>query len=405
MNKIVVLGGAGVVGSYAARTLALEKIFQEIVIADYNLTKAKKKLDGLPGLSFVHVDVTDPQELSKALTGADIVLNCIGPFYKTVKQVLHQALDLGITYIDVCDDVDVTQEIFKLDALAKKLEITAIIGLGNSPGITNIFAKYAADNLLDQTEAINIYHAHGGEPEEGLGVIGHRFHCMSIPIPMYLDGKMQYVNFFEPSGLALRKKFNFPLIGECTVYPYPHPEQVTLPQYIQVQQVTNRGVVLPEEYYALTRELCRLGLNAREPLTINDGQKVSPYDFALHFIHQQREKILKETQFGEQRGCCTVEIKGQKQGKAVIYHFHIASQEKGLGEGTGIPAAMGVMLLAQGKIRKTGVLPPEACVDPEEFINLAPTLKVLQESGEDPGNNIFLEQINDQGEVKKIPFF
>ena len=62
--------------------------------------------------------------------------------------------------------------------------------MGASPGVTNLLGKLIADDFLDETDSIDIFHTHGGEPMEGEGVIGHRFHCMSIEIPMFLDGKL-----------------------------------------------------------------------------------------------------------------------------------------------------------------------------------------------------------------------
>ena len=92
--------------------------------------------------------------------------------------------------------------------------------MGSSPGATNLLAKFAADHLLDETDAIDIFHAHGGEPIEGEGVIGHRFHCMRIDIPMFLDGELRHVKFFKKDGRALRRTFDFPALGnDIKVYP------------------------------------------------------------------------------------------------------------------------------------------------------------------------------------------
>jgi len=60
--------------------------------------------------------------------------------------------------------------------------------MGSSPGVTNLLAGYAANELLDVCESIEMFHIHGGELNEGAGVIGHRFYCLSNDIPMFLDG-------------------------------------------------------------------------------------------------------------------------------------------------------------------------------------------------------------------------
>jgi len=404
MAKVIVLGGCGAVGSIAVKTLAKQDIISEVVIGDWNIEKAQKLAKELgPKVSAVKMNAEDDESIKTAVKGCDIVLNCVGPFYKTVKKILSTVLELGINYVDVCDDVDVTIDILNMDNQAKKAGIMAVIGMGNSPGISNLMGKFAAENLLDETDAIDIFHAHGGEAIEGEGVIGHRFHCMTIDVPMFLDGKLTYVKYFEPDGIALRQTFEFPILGKVPLYPYPHPEQITMPRYIKTKQVTNKGSVIPNEYYNLTRDLCGLGLASKEPLDVK-GVKVAPYDFAMAYIIKQRERILKETNFGKQRGCLSIVVKGKKGGKFREYRFHLASRSEALGEGTGIPAAMGVLLMQMGKIKTKGVLPPEGCINPLDLLELVPKVMKLdskKEGGESFGG-VIVQQIDENGKMTNI---
>ena len=404
MAKVIVLGGCGAVGSVAVKILAVQDMIAEVVIGDWNIEKAQKLAKDFGSkVSAVKVNAEDDESIKAAIKGCDIVLNCVGPFYKTVKKILSTVIELGINYVDICDDVDVTIDILNMDSQAKKAGISAVIGMGNSPGISNLMGKFAADNLLDETDSIDIFHAHGGEAIEGEGVIGHRFHCMTIDVPMFLDGKLTYVKYFGPDGIALRQKFEFPILGEVPLYPYPHPEQVTMPRYIKTRQVTNKGSVIPNEYYNLTRDLCGLGLASKEAIDVK-GVKVIPYDFAMAYIIKQRERILKETNFGKQRGCLSIVVKGKKGGKYREYRFHLASRSEALGEGTGIPAAMGVILMQQGKINAKGVLPPEGCINPNDLLELVPKVMKLdskKEGGESFGG-VIVQQIDENGKITNI---
>ncbi len=299
MSKVTVLGGCGAVGSIAVETLAGQDLFDEIVVGDLDLDKACRFISrlGSPKISAVYVNAFEPETIRQALAGTDVVLNCVGPFYSTVKPILKTVIEAGINYVDVCDDVDVTLEILAMDRQAKSSGVTALIGMGSSPGATNLLAKLAHDTLLDETDSIDIFHTHGGEAIEGEGVIGHRFHCMNIDIPMYLDGELRYVKYFKPDGIALRQTFDFPVVGNgIPIYPYPHPEQVTLPRYLKLNQVTNKGSVLPNEYYNLTRDLCGLGLSSTDAIDVK-GQAVKPYDFAVSYILKKRDEILQATGF------------------------------------------------------------------------------------------------------------
>ncbi len=405
MAKVIVLGGAGAVGSVAVKTLARHNEFSDVVIGDFNMSRAEllQSQIGSSKVSCTAFDAHDSTSIQQAIEGCDVVCNCVGPFYSTVTPILTASIEKKIPYVDVCDDVDVTLEIFKLDGTAKSAGVTALIGMGNSPGVTNIIAKLAATDLLDETDSIDIFHAHGGEKVEGEGVIAHRFHCMSIDIPMYLDGELKYVKYFEKDGIALRETFEFPVLGRVPLYPYPHPEQVTIPNYIKTKRVTNKGSVIPDAYYDLTRDLCGLGLGSRVPLTVN-GLEVIPYEFAVAYILRERERILKELDFGSQRGCCSVVVKGSKNGEFKEYRFHMASRSQALGEGTGIPAAMGAILMHRGKVEGKGVMPPEACVNPKDLLALMPEVMDLdknKEGGESFGGFI-IESVDKNGKVTKM---
>lgn len=403
--RVTVLGGCGAVGSVAVKTLVKHPEFSEVVIADYNLKKAKEMAAKLRGkqVSAIKFDALNRPSVEKAIKDSDIVVNCVGPFYNTVKPILNAVMKSRINYVDVCDDVDVTLDILDMTAKAQKAGITALIGMGSSPGVTNIIAKLVSEQFLSETDSVDIFHAHGGEPVEGEGVIGHRFHCMTIDIPMYLDGSLQYVQYFKENGIKLRQTFNFPVLGEVPIFPYPHPEQVTIPRYIKLNQVTNKGTVVPIEYYNLIGEMCRLGLAGKEPIKVK-GKDVVPYDFAVAYIIKQRERILKETNFGRQRGCVSVVVKGKKEGVYREYRFHMASQSQALGEGTGIPVAMAAILMHQGKISKKGILPPEAAVNPADFLGLLPQVMDMDKAKAGAGSfsGFLIEKVDENGNVSKV---
>jgi saccharopine dehydrogenase (NAD+, L-lysine-forming) len=403
MAKIIVLGGNGAVGSIAVKTLHKSNDFDQIVVGDYNYEGAKKLVNQInaPNITACFFDAHNPESIEKAIQGCDIVLNCVGPFYHTVKPILAAVMKQQIDYIDVCDDVDVTLEILDMDDEIRQKGRKVVLGMGNSPGITNILGKLASELLLDDTHSIDIFHTHGGEAFEGEGVIGHRFHCMTIDCPMFLDGELVYVKYFEPDGIALRQTFDFPVIGEVPIYPYPHPEQITLPRYIQLKQVTNKGSVIPNEYYNLTRDLCGLGFNCKTPIDVK-GQSIVPYDFAVAYILKERERMLKSAGLEKPRGCVSVVAKGLKDGEYKEYRFHLVSESEGLGEGTGIPAAVGAIMMNRGMIQKTGVMPPEACISAMDFLKTTGEVYDLSGQKSDSKGKVLLEMVDQNGAITPI---
>jgi len=97
-------------------------------------------------------------------------------------------------------------------------------------------------------------------------------------------------------------------------------------------------------------------------------------------------------------------VKGRKGGAYREYRFHMASRSQALGEGTGIPAAIGAILMQQGKIKPAGVSPPEACVDPLDFIGVLPTVMTLDRRREGGAafGGIIVEKVDEKGVVTKI---
>ena len=127
MAKVIVLGGCGAVGSVSVKTLAQNDTFSEVVIADFNTEKAEQMVSELgKKVSFIKVDATNSQSIRDAIEGCDVVLNCVGPFYSTVKTILETVIMSGINYVDVCDDPDVFLEILDMDDKAKEADMTAL---------------------------------------------------------------------------------------------------------------------------------------------------------------------------------------------------------------------------------------------------------------------------------------
>lgn len=412
MTKVIVLGGCGVVGSAAVKTFVETEIFSEIVIADINLAKAEEMAKKFGSkVSAVKFDAESNESIKSAIKGSDIVLNTVGPYYKFEKPILSAVIESGINYVDVCDDTGATYDALGLDEAAKKANITALIGMGSSPGVTNLLAGYAAKELLDECESIDMYHAHGGEPNEGPGVIGHRFYCLSHDVPMFLDGESKKIS--QQESVQYEEDIEFiNLPGKYHVYPYPHPEPITMPLFLKdrgLKRVTNKGTVLPEEYYQLTRSIQALGLDSRDPVEVN-GQKIVPYDFAVAYLIKRRDEILKETNFGEQRGCVKIVCKGKKKRtkEPRTYVFSLVSEGIGkgqaLGEGTGIPAAFGTMLIQKGKVKKKGVLPPEACINAMDFLQIMKETLSINENDETKKSPVIFESIDENGNVKRMEF-
>lgn len=401
MLRIAVLGGCGAVGSVAVRMLAASDVFSEIVVGDIDFEKAQRFVESLGSdkVTAVRFDASKRESIKEAIEGSQVVLNCVGPFYEFGPPILKAVIEAGMDYVDLCDDFDATEKVLKLDGEAKRKGVSALIGMGSSPGISNVLVRFCADALLDEIESVDIYHAHGGEKVEGTAVVKHRIHSMMIDIPMFLDGKFTTVRLFDESGKALEDEVDFPGLGRYRVYAYPHPETITLPRYLKItNRVTNLGTVLPPAYAELIKGMVRLGLTAETPLDVG-GQKVIPLEFAVSFILSQRKRLLEEAGIAEPMGCLKIVVAGKKGGEENTYVFSMSSRGRGMVEGTGIPAALGAMLMGLGKIELKGVFPPEVGVRPLDLLELAQ--KQVKIEGE-RGLPIRVQHIDRKGNVRQL---
>lgn len=373
MSKITVLGGCGGIGTWASRTVSSADFFDEVVVADFREDAARALADALGDkVTAAQVDANDVDSIKKLVAGSDIVLNCIGPYYRYGPPILQAVIESGIDYVDVCDDLDATERMLAMDGLAKEAGVSALIGIGNSPGLANVLVRFCAETLLDEATSVDIYHVHGGEPAEGGAVIKHRIHAMTSDIPLFIDGEFIKVRMLEESGQAYaEKEVEFKGVGTYPAYPYPHPETITLPKYLPgLKRVTNNGSVLPVSYFVLTMDMVRLGIATEEPIDVQ-GQQVVPLEFGVSFIISQRPRLLAEAGVTVQQGCLKVVVKGTRDGEPHTYIFSMFSTGAAAGEGTGIPGGIGAILMSQGKIDRKGVFPPEAAVVPTELIEIA----------------------------------
>ena len=373
-GTIVVLGGAGGVGRVAVEALTHIDDVAHVVVADLSRRAAAEVVADLGSekLEPAAVDVSDPASLAAVLEGAQVVLNCVGPFYRFGPPTLEAALRAGVGYVDICDDLDATQALLGMDDAAREAGVTALIGMGNSPGLANIFVRLCADELLDEVRTADICHIHGGEPSEGAAVLKHRIHAMVNDIPLFIDGEFISVRQLDPSGAEHVREIDFAGVGTYPAYPYPHPETITLPATIPtLERATNLGVVYPLSYFDMTRDLVRAGMSLEEPIDVG-GVEVAPIDVMVALLQHERPRLLEEDRVVGPGGCLRVDVGGIKDGEQHNYICSLTSAGSGAGEGTGIPAALGAALHLRGSLGEhPGVHPPEALVPVGEVLDLA----------------------------------
>ena len=370
--KILAIGGCGSMGRYAMRAAQNLSSIDKIVIADIDKESAESFAATLnQKVSAMQLDVNDGNALKKAMKDINIVVNTCGPYFKFAAPILKAAISSGCNYIDICDDWEPTIDMMQLDAEAKSAGISATIGLGASPGLTNLMALLAIRELDEVTTVYTGWDIDGISLDENAmqqsenAAMMHGVEQMTGQVKIFKDGIFKMVKPLQKvkvdyPGLAL---FNGNIFG--------HPEAVTFPYYFPKLK---NSINLAHGNYAgfitlkIIMNLVNLGLLSKIKAvnlftfieskgSVQTKQKnIDRPPVMYGFAHGLKNGIPASA------GVCMTSETGNSDIDEQIKNI-------GMGEITGIPLACGIKMLAENCINQTGVLAPEAGhIEPYKFI-------------------------------------
>jgi hypothetical protein len=143
--RVVVLGGYGYFGAAIARTLAASGGF-EVVVAGRDRARAEAAARSL-GVSHAALDATDRRlEAGLAASGAQLVINTVGPFQKRDPHVARAAIAAGSHYVDLADSRDFVSAVTALDAQARARDVLVVSGASSVPALAAaVVDRYLAE--------------------------------------------------------------------------------------------------------------------------------------------------------------------------------------------------------------------------------------------------------------------
>jgi saccharopine dehydrogenase (NAD+, L-lysine-forming) len=370
--RIVVLGGAGIIGKAIVRDLADDREVKELVIADLDLEGAKKVAASLnrSGVTAVKADVTDAAALVNLLRGAGAVVNSVQYYFNL--PVMKACLEAKVPYIDLGGLFHTTRKQLELHEDYKRAGLVAVLGLGSCPGIANVQARAIADRL-DTVESIHIFN--GATPDQGDSLawaysIQTIFDEITQPPMVFREGRFQET---APLGEEELYRFQQP-IGVSKVHLSLHSEVATLPLSYAAKGIKDCFFKISffgysEKALRQLQFLADLGLASADPVEVR-GVKVKPLDVLLQVL--KRAPQIERTKSLGFKDIVT-EVRGTKNGKPVAGKAETTCwphKTWGISGGTVLvasPPAIVARWLAQGKIKQTGVLAPEQAVDAAAF--------------------------------------
>jgi lysine 6-dehydrogenase len=358
--KILVLG-SGIIGSGVVRQL-VKYSDAEVVNADIDAGKAEALVEkfGANRVKAYKLDIDDHANFVKFIkqVNPDVVASTIGPFYRNAGKVYRACIEAGKDCCDVCDDIDGIKQAIALDAEAKKAGRLIISGLGDSPGLTNIIAKFCADQL-DSVDDINVLWA-APLSEVGLAQYFHGIHCFAFP-HQYVNGKL-----VDLEG-KITVEFGEPL-GKVELLYCDHPEPFTLPLYIKgVKNVLCAGAAWPEVPGLSMSAIAGFKDQLMQPINVR-GADVTPIEVFSHMAYQRVQdqmKIWKADGTPYNFGGTIIEVMGLKNGKKTKYIF------SGVGKSmTTTPRTLASVskMVAAGQVKVKGAYAAEGCISPLDFM-------------------------------------
>lgn len=363
--RIAALGGCGGMGRYAVRTAITYDFVDQVLVADKDLDRAAAFAEEIgPKAQAIALDAADDASLDRVISGCDAVLNTVGPFFEFGVPILRAAIRNAAHYFDINDDWEPTIAMLELGPDAESAGVTAVIGLGASPGVSNLLAIKAMEGMdtvdtvttgwgigHDAKAAANASEGDHGGPSAALL---HWLHQCSGTIRVMREGRLTDVAPLE------ERTIDYPGLGIGRAWSVGHPEAVTLPRIREMRESVNVMVGSPAVIEVL-RGLARR-IDDGE-LTVHDAAVImSTGAFPdVEVDESPLDKVYLPAMFAHAAG--SRDGKQVRQGAVVL-----ALPPTGMGGATGVPLACGLAELAAGRLEKRGVFAPEEVIDPSSYL-------------------------------------
>jgi saccharopine dehydrogenase (NAD+, L-lysine-forming) len=376
MGKVLIIGAGGVGGVVAHKCAQMPEVFEEIWLASRTLSKCDaiaRQIDR--PIHTAQVDADDVTQMVALIhrVKPDLVMNLALPYQDL--PIMDACLETGVDYLDTANYEPPDEARFEYkwqwayhDRFKEK-GIMALLGCGFDPGVTNIFAAYAQQELFDRIRTIDILDCNAGSH-------GHAFATNFNP-EINIREITQKGKFWENGEwreiepMSVSQEFDFPEIGPRRAYLLYHEEEESLVKHIPDLECIRFWMTFGEEYLTHLRVLQNVGMTRIDPVDYN-GTPVVPLQFLKKLLPDPSSLAANYTG----KTCIGNLIEGEKDGKPrriFIYNVcdHAESyrevQAQAISYTTGVPAMTGAMMMLTGKWRGKGVFNVEQ-FDPNPFL-------------------------------------
>ena len=358
----VVIGANGIQGRIVSRSL-LENGWSVLLAAndDYRM----EKLIEHPKADFALIDLRRMDRVKRVVkkSGAGVIVNCAVDVFNL--GVTKMALELGKHYVDLGSEKDMLYAQLALDKDFKEKDLTAITGMGSTPGITNVMLRYVR-HKFDTIETVHVgFSWNSNQPAFvtpfSIDAIAYEF---SDKAKMLENGK-----FVERHPTECTTGYYYRAIGKQKTQYTKHIEHHTYYEYLKDIGIKNVSVFssFPPHSYTALKTLLDLGFMTKEPIQI-DGATVKPLDFTTEVLR----RIPVPEGYTEKENLW-LKVFGRKAGQRKAVEMDVVAgtlpgwEEATCNIDTGFPVAITAEMILEGKIPEKGMFAPEFVMPPEPF--------------------------------------
>ena len=400
----ILLVGAGGVGDAIAKIAARRDFFETMIVSDYDESRAERTIawietrHGPQNGRFVsaQIDASDPDSVASVALehGATHVMNAVDPVFDM--PIFDGAFAAGADYLDMAMSLSTPNTVMPYErpgvklgddqfAVADRWEAAgrpALVGIGVEPGLSDVFARYAADHLFSEIDELGTRDGANlvVTDEAGSAIFAPSFsiwttieECLNPPVVWTrADGWVTTPPFSEP------ETFVFPEgIGPVECVNVEHEEVLLMPRWLDAQRVTFK-YGLGDEFIGVLKTLHTLHLDAVAPIRVrsaNGPVEVAPRDVVAAALPDPATIGPRMT--GKTCAGVWVTGTGQDGNPREVYLYHVADNEWTMREyesqcvvwQTALNPVVALELLANGTWSGVGVLGPEA-FDAAPFLEL-----------------------------------
>ena len=386
--RVLVVGSGGVGGALAIAANDAEGL-EHVVMTDLEVGRATHAIEGLDEKRFVAraLDASDANAIAELarVERADVIVNACDPRFNP--PIFEAAFDAGCHYLDMAMTLsephaerpyELPGRMLGEDQLAasdrwRERGLLALVGMGVEPGLSDVFARYAADHLFGAIDEIGV------RDGSDLVVEGYDFaptfsiwttieECLNPPLVWERDR-----GFFTLPPFSEPETFVFPEgIGPIECVHVEHEEVLLIPKHVDCRRVSFK-YGLGDEFIDVLQMLYKTGLSSTTPVRVR-GVEVSPRDVVAAVLPNPAS--LGDRMHGRTCAGTWVTGTGTDGTPREVYLYHVSDNAETMARHgaqavvwqPAINPVIALELLAAGTWQGTGVLGPEA-FDPVPFLD------------------------------------